>query len=234
MFVYKSVAEKYDLIFQFNQKVIDFLEDLLPNTSALILDIGCGTGKYTGHLAERHTVYGIDPDEDSIRLASSRFPAGRFETTDLFAFDNKVRFDLIFSIGNVISHIPKEALREFIMRVESMLKYGGIWAFHTMNWDEILKKDTYDFPVIEKDGLRFERRYEKISEDGVDFITRLTDIREDEVKQIIKLYPQTVSQLMEVHRGFNLMASYGNYAKSQPGPGINSRIFVFKKCSECL
>jgi SAM-dependent methyltransferase len=227
--MYQDLAVLYDRIFPLNPKVIEFLEALMPNAPSRILDVGCGTGKYAGHLSAVHEVFGIDPDGGSIALAKANHRSAHFMETDLFDFEALRQFDLIFSIGNVVSHIPHDQFPVFIDRIWALLKSGGVWVFHTMNWDEILRAGDCKFPVIDRKGLRFERKYKHISADDVDFVTILTESGGGVIKQSTKLYPQTEAFIMRLHSKFEYVAIYGNYAKKEAGPDINSRVFVFRK-----
>ena len=82
-----------------------------------ILDLGCSGGLHALELAKRgYSVTGIDMEISAIELARKRsagaglnadFLAADLEKSDLAALG---RFDLVYSLGNVISHIQKKGL----------------------------------------------------------------------------------------------------------------------------
>jgi glycine/sarcosine N-methyltransferase len=229
MSMYKDTAALYDKIFKFNPSVVNLIEEYLPAQGSDILDIGCGTGKYSGKLSELHRVVGIDTDARSIEVAREKYPDAEFINSDLLSYQPGRNFDLIFCIGNVISHIKKSEIRLFVERVRSNLKERGIWLFHTMNWDMIIKMNEFDFPIIENEGVRFVRMYRNISGDRVDFITILSDTSGGEIKNCITLYPQTAAEVDELHRGFEHLAVFKNYDKEPFESGDISKVYIYRK-----
>lgn len=59
--------------------VRDLARELLPpSPSALVVDVGCGTGGNLAGFAADYRCVGIDPSGEAIGLAQSRFPAAQF------------------------------------------------------------------------------------------------------------------------------------------------------------
>ena len=72
----RSEAEGYQQASLSEQKVDgeDFIQtDVCPKAGDVILDLGCGTGELSAHLAElvgpEGMVIGVDPDKERIQLA---------------------------------------------------------------------------------------------------------------------------------------------------------------------
>jgi SAM-dependent methyltransferase len=227
--MYEHTAEKYDKIFRFNPDVVSLIEEYMPPGGSGVLDIGCGTGKYAGKLSGRFRVVGIDTDKRSIEIAWARHPGAEFINTDLLSYRPDGKFDLIFCIGNVISHIMKKDLPRFLRQVRSNLTGRGVWLFHTINWDKIINLSEYTFPVLEHEGIKFMRAYRNITGDAVVFVTVLTDENGSEIEECITLYPQTASEIDELHEGFERLALYSNYRKDPHRPVDISRVYVFRK-----
>ncbi|MDC0358128.1 class I SAM-dependent methyltransferase [Oligoflexia bacterium] len=228
--MYSDTAKNYDKIFKFNPAVIDLIQSQLNAQPCKILDIGCGTGKYCSNLAKDHSVVGLDPDPQSISVAKSLFTGPSFYNHDLFSFEAEKDFDLIFCIGNVISHIEQSRLPHFIDQVRSLLKNHGIWIFHTINWDFILKQSEFTFPVLSNEGVTFKRYYKSISEDSVAFETVLIDESGTETKNSITLYPHTDNSLQACHNLFSQVAHFADYRQTAFQPESISSVYVFKAC----
>ena len=131
-----------------------------------VLDLGCSGGLHALELARRgHRVTGIDAEPSAIELARLRNTAfGRdadFLVADLETFDIEGldRFDLIYSLGNVISHIPKETLPDLLSRIRSCLGSGGIFLFDVLNIG-----DRFHVEVCEEElGITWQRRVDRKS-----------------------------------------------------------------------
>lgn len=103
---------------------------------ARVLDIGCSGGLHALELAKRgYSVTGIDVEISAIELARRR-SANAGLKTDFLAVDLEKdnlsglgRFDLVYSLGNVISHIPKQSLPVVLRKIRSCLEIEGVFLF---------------------------------------------------------------------------------------------------------
>jgi SAM-dependent methyltransferase len=129
-----------------------------------VLDLGCSGGLHALEMAKRgHSLTGIDMEASAIALArernrSSGLDAG-FLVADLEDLDpsNLGRFDLVYSLGNVISHIPKISLPGLLARVRSCLAMDGIFLF-----DILTIGDSFPESISEEDlGITWERRLDR-------------------------------------------------------------------------
>lgn len=227
--MYDDAAEYYDRIFPYNPEVVTFITGYLAQAPARVLDIGCGTGKYTAALAHDHHATGIDPDTKSIALARRNHPGVDFRTGDLLAFEEAGPFDLIFCIGNVIAHIPPDTVASFIIRVYTLLRPGGTWIVHTLNWDAILTKESYSFPVIERAGLAFTRHYHDIRPEGLHFDTAITDAAGARRENRVTLYPLTAARLRTIHQHFIEVDAFADYAGRPFTPDAMSQVRVYRR-----
>lgn len=95
-----------------------------------ILDLGCGDGKITAHIAARvrdGSVLGVDPSPDMIAFASSHFgpPALanlRFELADARHLTYREEFDLVVSF-NALHWVPEQ--QEALRSIHAALKPAG-------------------------------------------------------------------------------------------------------------
>ena len=129
-----------------------------------ILDIGCSGGLHAIELAKRgYSVTGMDKETSAIELARRRtadaglmayFFVADLEKDDLQGLG---RFDLVYSLGNVISHIPKKSLPAVLKKIRSCLEKDGIFLF-----DILVVGDTFPEEVHEKDlGIIWKRRLDR-------------------------------------------------------------------------
>jgi SAM-dependent methyltransferase len=129
-----------------------------------VLDIGCSGGLHALELAKRgYSVTGIDKENSAIGVARKRFAESNLQA-DFFAADLEKddltwlgSFDLIYSLGNVISHIPKKSLPDVLRKIKACLKIDGIFFF-----DILAIGDTFPDEVHEKDlGIIWRRTLDR-------------------------------------------------------------------------
>ena len=126
-----------------------------------ILDIGCSGGLHSLELAKRgYSVTGLDVEISAIESARRRSADARLKA-DFFVSDLEKddmtslgRFNLAYSLGNVISHIPKNSLPAVLLKIRSCLEFDGVFLF-----DVLTIEDTFPEEVHEKElGIIWKRR----------------------------------------------------------------------------
>lgn len=129
-----------------------------------VLDIGCSGGLHALELAKKgYSVTGIDKEMSAIELARRRsadtalkpvFFAVDLEKDDLTWLGS---FDLVYSLGNVISHIQRKSLPDVLRKIRSCLEIDGIFLF-----DILAIGDTFPEEVHEKElGIIWKRRVDR-------------------------------------------------------------------------
>lgn len=94
-----------------------------------VLDVGCGAGEHTIHLAARgHTVLGVDFSPAAIDVArtnaAERGVAARFEVADALALDDQPHFDTI--LDSALFHIFDAAQRaRYVRSLSRVCRPGG-------------------------------------------------------------------------------------------------------------
>jgi len=134
-----------------------------------VLDLACGTGTWTGMLAERaSSVTAVDasPEVIEINRAKPGRDGVRFVEADLFDWTPDATYDAIF-FGFWISHVPPPLFDAFWQTVATALRPGGTVAFV----DNLLRAGA-DWPPKRPDGYVEER----------------TDISDGSRHQIVKVY----------------------------------------------
>jgi SAM-dependent methyltransferase len=240
MSFYADFAEYYEAVFPYREPVYAFLAEHLTGPAQRILDVGCGTGHYCGRLAAAgHRVVGIDLDPEMVAVAEREYPGVDFRCLDmvdvaaLAGESPGAAFNLIYCLGNVAAHLPRERCREFLHQLARLLAPGGRWIFQVVNWDHILTHDAYRFPdkKIGEEGVVFQREYREITSAGLRFRTRLCSPEWTIFTGEVRLYPVRVAEYLTLHAatGFVLEGHYADYRRTPFVPHANSgSIYVFR------
>ena len=227
---YSKFSKNYDKIFPLNQdklKLIDnYFKDIKDERENIkLLDVGCGTGSYSLALAEMgYQVKAIDLDAEMVSLAESKMNKSKAEV-DFYRLGmlhlkknfNAHSFDGIYIIGNVLVHLKKEEIKDFLELAAELLKAEGKLFIQIVNYYRILELNLDGLPTIysQDDTVRFERDYEYDKQKNIiHFKTRLIDHFDDQVlsKNDIELYPLCKSELEDYLKeaGFKVDDLYGS------------------------
>ena len=112
---------------------------LTGDSQRSVLDIGCATGMLTGYLKNHGfaEVTGIDLNEKLIEQARENMDAEFIHGDALELLQSGRQFDIIFML-NVLEHIERDLLVEFITAVCQALKPGGFAVVRTPNMSHIM------------------------------------------------------------------------------------------------
>lgn len=127
---YRARAAEYEVtsyrvVPDADRRIAALVERLRPGGD--LLEIACGTGMWTRHLADRAaTVTAIDAAPEMIELARQQVTAGNvtFVTADILTWPAPRRFDTIF-FAFWLSHVPASAFGRFWSLLRSTLASGG-------------------------------------------------------------------------------------------------------------
>jgi SAM-dependent methyltransferase len=101
------------------------LIDRLPE-GAPVLDLGCGAGlPWTGRLAERFDVVGVDISPEQIRLARRNVPGARFVVADMAALEMPPRSLAAVTALYSVSHLPRDRHPALFRSIAGWLGPGG-------------------------------------------------------------------------------------------------------------
>ncbi|MCX9010521.1 MAG: methyltransferase domain-containing protein [Candidatus Methanoperedens sp.] len=139
------LAERYDQVSEGQFKNgLTLIEKLGVKTGHIVLDVGCGTGRLTLHVARMigpgGIVVGIDPSVQRVEVAKRKLrdmphPNISFETgnsNDLYHFEDN-SFDIIYL--NIVLHWIQEK-EDALARIYRVLKPGGRLGITTGNKDK--------------------------------------------------------------------------------------------------
>jgi len=237
---YSKFAKDYEAIFPFSQGTFDVLESYLPlgkkAQETAILDVGCATGHYCGAFHRRGIeAHGIDLDESMIDSAQKNYPGPEFRVMNLTDIKHlRKSYDLVFSTGNVMAHVDKLSLGKYLVDLQKILKPGGLWIFQVVNWDYILEKKDFIFPIKETPGKIFHRSYSHITDESLKFHTKL--LRKGSGEAVFAddttLYPLRSEDYRGLHfsTGFELVDHFGGFDKVPfEVDKFSANVFIFRR-----
>lgn len=204
--MYSSIAKYYDLIFPFNRHKYEFLKEYAGRD---VLDLACATGVYAHKLADDgYNVIGVDLDQSMIQFGKNKGKA-LLEVADMqeeiYDF-----YDLIYCIGNSIVHLEDErAIKRQLKNIYQGLKRNGTSVVQIVNYDRIYLDNIESLPIIDNDGVKFERKY--TLGDRVKFETKL--VADEEITNSVVLYPIRSGRLIQLFDevGFKDIEVFGSF-----------------------
>lgn len=106
------------------------------NFAGRVLELGCGTGRATGHLAARSSrVEAVDLSAAMIAEAERRHPDVTFhlgDISDLSSFEGG-SFDAVIATCNVIDVFDDDQRRALLAEVRGLLAADGVFVFSSHN-----------------------------------------------------------------------------------------------------
>lgn len=232
---YSDFVQFYEDIFPFRIKTFEFLNSYFQPEFKTVLDLGCGTGSYISRftsIAEK--AVGIDNDAEMINFAEKKYTEAEFHKMNVLDLEKlNGKFDLIYSIGNVVSHLSFEDQKKLAANLSEKINKNGIWIFQTVNWNSVLQKKYQKFnPITKEDkSLKFIREYRNISPEKVTFYLKLEENDEIVFEEEDDLYPFQAEKYIEIYSssGFSLLDHFGNYEKQIYSDESPANIIVFQK-----
>ena len=233
---YSEFADDYEQIFPFSENLYSFIKTYVSEPASKILDIGCATGHYCGRFAsDQFKPFGIDLDSEMITSAKHNYKNAEFQVLNLLEIGSlESIFELVYSTGNVMAHVPQNAFKPFLKSLKKKMTKNGIWIFQVINWDYILRQNEFDFPVIQSDSKIFHRRYSEISEKNLTFHTELKNLNNGITvfKDKVTMYPLASDKYLNIHEeeGFQLLGHFSDYGKKPFNSNqFSADIYVFRK-----
>lgn len=106
-----------------HRRELNILHRLLPKSAHKILDLGCGTGRFSGLASD-----GLDQSREMIEVARAKHPDKIFTVGDArkLPFENS-SFEAIFCL-HVVMHLPENELVALFSEVRRVLKTGGVFV----------------------------------------------------------------------------------------------------------
>jgi SAM-dependent methyltransferase len=127
--LFDPIARLYEQYAEINDEVYrPYLERVLPDHAGRGVDLGCGSGRFTGLLARRcEHVLAVDISPAEIAIARAKRGYRNVEYRVASLLDVSERFDLVLSV-NTLFHLFREHEAGPVLRhVRSLVAPGG-WA----------------------------------------------------------------------------------------------------------
>jgi len=126
---YRARAQEYD------ESISEAVDLLKPGKELLlqlgkfdsILELACGTGMWTETLTHMgKEVTAVDAAPEMLEIARQKLGEEniQYQQADLFHWEATQQYDLVF-FANWLSHVPPEALDEFLKKVKQAVRDGG-------------------------------------------------------------------------------------------------------------
>ena len=102
--------ELYDAIYHFKNyaRECEILREIIgagvPGART-VLDVACGTGEHAKFLKEKYAVDGVDLNEEYLRAARIKNPAGKFVRADMTDFDLGTTYDVVTCLFSAIGYV---------------------------------------------------------------------------------------------------------------------------------
>ena len=113
-----------------------------------VLELGCGTGRFTAQLSEYDfKMCGIDLSPSMIKIAKHKHPGIEFKTADMTEYHDDGRYSAIVSVCDSINYLAgSEALTNMFACAARNLKKGGIFVFDlkTLHFYRKLSDNVYN------------------------------------------------------------------------------------------
>jgi len=204
-----------------------------------IADLGCGTGRWTTHLAENgYKITAIDPNKEAIDMARSKDNPGNVNWIEGDSANLQSNtYDAVIMTANVAQvFLTDDSWKRTISDVFRSLKVGGHFIFDTRNplakvWKEWEKDNTPDLAKdrLSGDSLEIYTEYEGFEGEIYTFYEIVKNTKKDKIlfreKMQLRFRDQTELKASLKSTGFTQIETYGDWEFKQANSKNKSFIF---------
>lgn len=159
---YDKIAQYYDAE---NQHFLDDLPlyiELAEEHGGKILDVGCGTGRVTFHLASAgYDVVGVDYSEQMLAIAERKLQASpalrsrvKLVQTDILQYVSVEQFPLVLVPYNGLMHFPEQADQLAVLeRLSTLMADDGLLVMDLPNAGEAMATENDGTLILERSFL---------------------------------------------------------------------------------
>jgi len=162
--VFTKSARFYDAMYSFKDygkeaaMVHEAIQAHMRSTGNSLLDVACGTGKHASELDRWYDVWGLDIDEELLKIASMSVPSERLQIADMRNFDLGRQFDAITCLFSSIGYMKSEAdMRQAIANMARHLKSGGVLVVEPWLYPEHYQSPHLHMLTVDQDDLKIAR-----------------------------------------------------------------------------
>jgi len=107
-------------------QIVDFIASHWCDSSASVLDLGCGYGRVAGAFISKGCDYtGIDVSSEAIDQARRRFPNANFQLHDLNSWEPKQTYDLVIALYVFVHFVDDQDWARIVDLALSATKKNG-------------------------------------------------------------------------------------------------------------
>ncbi len=231
MKVFENFADYYDIFYRDKdyESEIDTLLGLLKGKikeDALILDMGCGTGRHAFELNKRgYTVHGIDLSEEMIHIAENKYreiESMTFAVDDIRQYQSEQKFNLVLSLFHVLSYQnTNEDICKAFRTAYNCLEENGLFVFDCWYGPGVLTDHPY-VKITEAEDERY--TYKKIAKPQMDANKNIVKV--DCETMIVEKSTSKMTSIEEIHSMRYLFEPEVEYMLNHEG-------FILEKACDC-
>jgi SAM-dependent methyltransferase len=227
---YQTLAEHYDELFPPDEETVAFLGGLITPT-ARVFDPGCGTGAHLTALVSANDGargWGTDVSTDMVNRAQRRAATHQdvlqFARADMREANRhpEAPFDLVYCIGNTISHLPSATeVERWLTSLSSVVRPGGTLIIQFVDLTTLAVGEGNELPPLggPPRNATLARRYTREAHEVYRFDARLslaTAARPVVIaNKLTVIHTNTVTAALET-AGFNITGVYGGFDPAIP------------------
>lgn len=124
--------ELYDAIYHFKNyaRECELLSEIIQAAAPgarTILDVACGTGEHAKFLQAKYAIDGVDLNEEYLRAARIKNPAGKYTRADMIDFDLATTYDVVTCLFSAIGYVRTvDRMNRAIASMARHVNPGGI------------------------------------------------------------------------------------------------------------
>jgi ubiquinone/menaquinone biosynthesis C-methylase UbiE len=133
--------ELYDAIYHFKNygrecEILREIIDAAVPGARTVLDVACGTGEHAKFLKEKYAIDGVDLNEEYLRAARLKNPAGKYTRADMTDFDLGTTYDVVTCLFSAIGYVRTvDRMSRAIACMARHVRPGGVlivepWLTH--------------------------------------------------------------------------------------------------------